>query len=474
MTHPVGSAEAFQLAGDYNAAAEAYEARLLVSPDNARTLSNYGGLLNLQNRFQDALTLLGRAVQLDSSLPDAWSNIGNSFLHLSQYENAIACYRNALRLDPSHALALSNMGVALDHRGDHELARGFHDVAVQMDIENVYSRTNRAVSLLQSGSYSEGFREYEHRWTAIQASGMQDAKPRWDGKEAHDKTLLIFTEGGFGDVLQFSRLAPLAVGKVRAVILRVRPELVSLLRRSFPEVVVTSENDPLPDHDLECPVLSLPYVLGITLDTIPNADRYLYAEPVRVSSWRARLEMDAGVASQKVFRVGLVWAGAPHPEVQAACLADHRRSMNLRDLALLGQVAARHKSIRFYSLQIGERAAQAAHPPEGLCVIDHTGQITSFDDTAALVSALDLVIAVDTSTAHIAAGLGKPTWLLSRYDQCWRWLSGRRDSPWYDSIRLYQQKQPLDWNEPVALLAADLMALLQQHESRSFCCDRRV
>ncbi len=125
MTHPEGSAEALQLAGDYASAAKAYEIRLQASPDNARTLSNYGGLLNLQNRFSDALALLGRSVALDPGLPDAWSNIGNSFLHLSQYENAIACYRNSLRLEPSHALALSNMGVALDHRGDHALARGF-------------------------------------------------------------------------------------------------------------------------------------------------------------------------------------------------------------------------------------------------------------------------------------------------------------------------------------------------------------
>ncbi|MDL2170507.1 MULTISPECIES: tetratricopeptide repeat-containing glycosyltransferase family protein [Asaia] len=461
MTHPEGSAEALQLAGDYASAAKAYEIRLQASPDNARTLSNYGGLLNLQNRFSDALALLGRSIALDPGLPDAWSNIGNSFLHLSQYENAIACYRNSLRLEPSHALALSNMGVALDHRGDHALARGFHDAAVQMNQENIYSRTNRAVSLLQSGDYAEGFREYEHRWTGLRASGGQSSVPRWGGELAPDKTLMVFTEGGFGDVLQFSRLAPLAAQKVGQVILRVRPELVSLLERSFPEITVLSEDDILPEHDLECPVLSLPHVLGITLETIPVPGRYLRPDPIKITLWRERLRAGDADDWHDTFRVGLVWAGAPHPEVQAAFLADHRRSMNLQDLAPLGQVARRFRALRFYSLQIGERAAQAANPPEGMRLSDHTRHIASFDDTAALIDTLDLVIAVDTSTAHVSAGLGKPTWLLSRYDQCWRWLSGRCDSPWYESIRLYQQKQPLNWEGPVAMLTDDLTALLE-------------
>ncbi|WP_336763586.1 tetratricopeptide repeat-containing glycosyltransferase family protein [Asaia sp. VD9] len=465
MTHPQGSAEALQLAGSYEAAAAAYQARLQSSPDNARTLSNYGGLLNLQNRFTDALALLGRAVTLDPNLPDAWSNIGNSFLHLSQYENAIACYRNALRLDPSHALALSNMGVALDHRGDHALARGFHDAAVQIDGQNVYSRTNRAVSLLQSGDYLEGFAEYEHRWTAIRANSQPTDKPRWAGQEAQDQTLLVFTEGGFGDVLQFSRLAPIAARRVGRVILRVRPELVSLLRRSLSGVLVTSEADPLPEYDLECPVLSLPHALGITLPAIPDAGRYLFADPLKISWWRDLIAADTDGAKSDAFRVGLVWAGAPHPEIQAAFLADHRRSMDLGQLAPLGEVARHHSSLVFYSLQLGERAGQALSPPEGMRVVDHTAHIASFDDTAALISTLDLVIAVDTSTAHVAAGLGKPTWLLSRYDQCWRWLSGRKDSPWYESVCIYQQTNPLDWTQPVLNVAADLERLIVQGRS---------
>lgn len=459
MSHPEGSAEQLQLAGRLAEAEDAYKLRLERSPDDAKSLSNYGGLMNLLNRFDEALALLGRAVALDSSLADAWSNLGNSFLFSSQYENAIACYRNSLQLDPGHALALSNMGVALDHRGAHTLAQQFHRAAIALDPENAYTRTNNAVSLLQDGQYLEGFREYEFRWSAHDSQSFDLRKPRWAGEVAPDKVLLISTEGGFGDVIQFSRFLPLAADRVGKVLLRVRRELVSLMRDSFPDELILSEDDPVPFHDLECPVLSLPRALEITLDTIPGAGGYLRVDPVKARHWQKQVEQETGEGKGRALRVGLVWAGAPHPEVQAAFLADRRRSTDLETFAPLATVP----EIVFYSLQVGEKSAQASVPPRLMRIIDHTKELRDFSDTAALVSVLDLVIAVDTSTCHVAAGLGKSTWLLSRYDQCWRWLSGRTDSPWYDSLRIFQQNTPLDWNGPLTGLGEALRGFSSEH-----------
>ncbi|WP_159103450.1 tetratricopeptide repeat protein [Asaia prunellae] len=387
--------------------------------------------------------------------------MGNSFLHLSQYENAIACYRNSLQLDPHHALALSNMGVALDHRGQHALAQQFHEAAITLAPENAYSRINHAVSLLQAGAYTAGFREYEYRWTAHDYQSFDLRKPRWKGEPAPDQILLVSTEGGFGDVIQFSRFLPQAAQHVGQVILRVRRELVSLMQRAFPDQVVSSEEEAMPAHDLECPVLSLPMALGTTLETIPLPEGYLTTDPAKEDFWRRKLEEDKGASEAVPLRVGLVWAGAPHPEIQAAFLADRRRSTDLACFAPLADVSG----VVFYSLQIGERTLQVQTPPGGMVMIDHTSYLHDFSDTAALVSALDVVISVDTSTCHVAAALGKPTFLLSRYDQCWRWLSGRIDSPWYRSVRIFQQDTPLDWSGPVSAVREALILFRDCHIS---------
>ncbi|MBB2171365.1 tetratricopeptide repeat protein [Gluconacetobacter asukensis] len=454
--HPQESGEALQLAGRLNEAAAVYRTRLESTPDDPITLSNYGGLLNQFSRFDDAYAVLSRSLALDPTQPDAWSNLGNTLLHLQRYDDATTAYRNCLQQSPAHALALSNLGVVLDHRGAHELAQKFHQIAVQLTPDNAKTRTNYAISLLAHGDYLAGFREYEWRWTTHSSRSYGMTVPQWKGEHFHDLTLMIHTEGGFGDMIQFSRFIPFAAQRGGRVIVRARKELLTMLRQSFPEQIFFSEDDEVPPHDLQCPVLSLPFALGTTLATIPSAGGFLRADAQKTSFWHDMLHQDVAASGRPALRVGLVWAGAPHPEIQAAELANRRRSTDLSTFAPLADIDA---DILFYSLQIGEKSSQARTPPAGMNLIDDTPLLRDFSDTAALVAALDLVIAVDTSTAHVAAGLGKPVWMLSRYDQCWRWLSGRTDSPWYDSLRLYQQAAPLDWSDPIRRICTDLRAL---------------
>ncbi|MDG6094541.1 hypothetical protein LOC54_05350, partial [Acetobacter sp. AN02] len=192
---------------------------------------------------------------------------------------------------------------------------------------------------------------------------------------------------------------------------------------------------------------------------------YLTADPEKAAFWEKRLCADeclAPAGGGRPVRIGLVWAGAPHREIREAEIADRRRSMQLQELAPLRKFS---ESVRFYSLQKGEPSAQLAHPPSGMEITDYTDMLRDFDDTAALASCLDLVIAVDTSTAHLVAGLGKPVWMLSRFDQCWRWLSRRTDSPWYGSLTIFQQIRPLDWSEPVSEIVRRLPDFIRQHSA---------
>jgi hypothetical protein len=199
---------------------------------------------------------------------------------------------------------------------------------------------------------------------------------------------------------------------------------------------IVARGEPLPPFDAWIPMLSLPLAFRTTIATIPAAVPYLRADPRQAAAWRDRL---AGFSGRKV---GLVWAGSPLSPQPPAQAMDRRRSMALRHFAPLAEI----DGLCLVSLQKGDAAAQARMPPDGMVLHDWTEELNDYADTAALVEALDLVISVDTSVAHLAGGLGRPVWVLNRYDQCWRWLRDRSDSPWYPTARLFQQSAPGDWD----------------------------
>ncbi|MDE7548606.1 tetratricopeptide repeat protein [Acetobacter fabarum] len=452
----VMDAVALQRANRMHDAVAAYKADLEQDPDNAYTLSNYGGLLCALGEFQTAKPLLARAVRIKPDMPDAWSNFGNVLFELQDYSGAIDAYKHCLMLQPQHALALSNLGVVLDCQGRHALALNFHKAAIQIEPENGQNRTNHALSLLAHGDYLEGFKAYEWRWNSNIIGKHNLQGPVWNGESFVGKILLVHTEGGFGDMLHFVRFIPYAAERGGNIIVKVRKELLTLLQRSFPEQLFITVDDVAPPHDLECSVGSLPYLLGTTLETIPQACGYLAPDPVKVASWKARLDKDLFfMSASPTLRIGLVWAGSPHREVRYVEFVDQRRSINLQNMAPLAQVP----NILFYSLQVGEKNIQAKAPPAGMKLVNHASLLHNFDDTAALIANLDMVISVDTSVVHLAAGLGKPVWMLSRFDQCWRWLSGRTDSPWYSNLRIYQQPEPFDWSTPIHKMVFDLMKI---------------
>ncbi|KXV75298.1 hypothetical protein AD953_08070 [Acetobacter malorum] len=445
-------------AGRLAEAAEAYKLELAANPHDGRLLSNFGSLLCTTGDFEEALALLTQAVTYAPTLANAWNNLGNVLVELQRYAEATTAYKQCLTLNSDHPLALSSLGVALDRQGHHATAEKGHRFALRLDPTNAMSHLNLAVCLLAQGKYPEGFAEFEWRWQTTMTSHHGLDGPLWNGQPFEGKTLLIHTEGGFGDMIQFSRFIPLAVARGDNVVTLVRKELLTFMQTSFPGLHFVTAQDTIPRYHFQCPILSLPLALGTTLETIPFPEGYLKTIPAKENFWRTMLAADLKThgLTTAPLRVGLVWAGSPHTGLRFAEVVDGRRSMSLAALAPLVKAAP---NALFYSLQVGKQSSQAQHPPAGMALIDHTAHLHDFSDTAALAKQLDLVIAVDTSTAHLAAGLSRPTWVLSRFDQCWRWLARRTDTPWYNSLRLYQQTQPCDWTVPLERLSADLAHL---------------
>jgi hypothetical protein len=304
------------------------------------------------------------------------------------------------------------------------------------------------MALLADGDFAAGWREYEWRLKKPQriTSVRPFLQPQWHGEAAEGRRLLIHPEQGYGDTLQFCRFAALATARGFHVTLEVQRPLVRLLQSLGGVAQVVGRGDELPEFDVHCPIMSLPLALGTTLETIPAAPAYLHANVQQVARWRRRLAVMEPIHDRRTARIGLVWAGSPRLNSPRATAVDRRRSMPPDRWAPLFEI----KGLAFFSLQKDGPSAGGAP------IIDLMGEMDDFADTAALIANLDLVIAVDTAVAHLAAALGKPVWLLERFDSCWRWLRGRRDTPWYPHMRLYRQPSAGGWESVMSEIACDL------------------
>jgi tetratricopeptide (TPR) repeat protein len=424
---------------------------LALQPNFAGALNTLASALTDQGRLDEALAACRQAIDLQADYAEAHSNLGNILRAQGFPQEALACYRHALDLKPDLLEAHNNLGNLLRAQGRLVDAIACYRRALRLNPNHAEAHNNLAMALLAQGDLPAGWQEYEWRWqTAEMRPHRRDfTQPQWRGQAAVGATLLIHAEQGFGDTLQFCRYVALAQAAGLQVVLEVQQPLVRLLRgqnwadQAWVDRVV-GVGDPLPPFDLHCPMLSLPLALGTNVTTIP-AGPYLRGDAASVVRWRDRLATSANHG----LRVGLAWAGNPRSHSPALAAVDRRRSIAPSRLAPLFDVGA----VTFFSLQKGGAAM-----PENFPVIDLMGEMTDFADTAALIANLDLVISVDSAVAHLAAALGKPVWLMDRSDPCWRWLTGRRDSPWYPTLRLYRQPQPDDWETVVAGIVGDLRA----------------
>ena len=434
----------------FGEALASHDRALMLRPDYAEAHSNRGNALHELKRFEDALASYDHAIMLRPDYAEAHSNRGNALQELKRFEEAVAGYDRALALRGDLAEAHSNRGNALKEldRFDEALASYDRALAVQPDFADVHF--NEAMCRLLIGDLYRGWEKNEWRWETAQIrNGKRSfSQPLWLGSdEIAGKTILLHAEQGLGDTIQFCRYAPLVAARGARVILEVQAPLRDLMSTLSDAVQIVSAGQPLPDFDLHCPLLSLPLAFATQLETVPSATPYLSAQERKMRAWRDRLGRPHNP------RIGLVWAGNPRKELPGANRIDGQRSIALDRLAPLFQVTA----CEFFSLQKGDDAVrQLRDSAARQQVIDCTDDLHDFSDTAALIENLDLVISVDTSVVHLAGALGKPFWLLNRYNTCWRWLLDREDSPWYPTARLFRQDATREWEPVIARVAATL------------------
>jgi tetratricopeptide (TPR) repeat protein len=415
-----------------------YRTALTVQPDFAEASNNLGIVLTRLGRLEEAAVCCRRAIALRPDLMEAYDALGAVLAEQGRLEEAASCCRQAVALRPEEPRTHDNLGTVLKAQGLPDAAIGCFRTAIGLQPDFANAHRNLAMALLAVGEMAEGWRQYEWRWQAADMVGARRAftQPQWRGEAAVGRTLLIHAEQGLGDTLQFCRYAALAADRGVRVVMEVQAPLVRLLR-GLPGVDrIVARGDDLPAFDLHCPMQSMPLALGTTLQTIPRGGAYLQADAAVAAAWHARL----GGMGDRRPRVGVAWAGNP------GMIRDRGRSLRPDRLSSLFGVAG----VWFFSLQKDGRDAP---------VTDLMAEMVDFADTAGLVANLDLVISVDTAVAHLAAGLGKPVWLLDRFDPDWRWLLGRRDSPWYPSLTVYRQPAPGDWDTVLTAVAGDLRTM---------------
>jgi Tfp pilus assembly protein PilF len=429
--------------------AELFQRAVQANPKSAKYYVNLGlslGGMGLR-RTAEAIAALRSAIAIDPDIPEAWANLGNEFGNDDQYDEAMVCYQRALKLRPDYADAHCNLGALFQKTlPTLDPAIAAYEKAISLQEDFALAHWDLGLALLLRGDYPRGLPEYEWRWkTDTVVMPRKFPQPRWDGSDLAGKTILLYAEQGFGDTIHMARYAPLVAARGGRVILECQPPLSRLLLNLSGVERIIPAGERLPPFDVHCPLLSLPLLFKTTVETIPASVPYLRAEPELVEQWSKKLPRDVGVQY-----VGLVWAGRPENK------NDRNRSMRLKDFAPLAAI----KNVRFVSLQLGPAAAQSRRPPPGLELIDFTSDLHDFADTAGMMAHLDLVIAVDTSVAHLAGALAKPVWVLIPTMPDWRWMLQREDSPWYPTMRLFRQTTRGDWNEVMQRVKLELGKIL--------------
>ena len=446
-----GSSEALARAGALEQAGRLDEAEaqcraiLARAPDDAGALNLSGVLAARRGQLNLAIGWLERAVASDPDTGTYQRNLCELYRLAGRLDDALACGRRAVALDPHDAHAHYNLAVVHGDRLELDETIASAEAAIALDPQHAGAYFERGEARLLRGELAGGWADYEWRWQLPSAPPVmrQFRTPQWDGAPHGERPLLLIGDQGFGDTIQFARYIPLAAARCPNLLLACSPEMRPLLaqlpgvRESF---VMWERIPPVAAH---CPLSSLPRVLGTTLDTIPAPIPYLRADEARAAHWRARLD---GLLPRGYRRIGLVWAGRPEHQ------NDRNRSLSLATLAPLGT----RDDLALVALQKGPASAQLGAWYGRAPLVNLAAEIADFEDTAAILDALDLLVTVDTSVAHLAGALGKPVWILLPYAPDWRWLLERPDSPWYPTARLFRQSRPGDWAGVIAQVAAAL------------------
>jgi tetratricopeptide (TPR) repeat protein len=426
-------------------AVDNYRRVLEIEPESADGLNGLGLTMTELGRSGEGTVCIKQAIRLRPAMAEAHNNLGLALADLGRYPEAEAEYEQAIRLDPKYIEAHTNLGTAYSQQGRFQEAIASYQVALWLKPDAVSTHWNRSLAWLSQGNYEQGWPEYEWRWRRTKSSMRPFQQPAWDGSDLAGKTILLWSEQGLGDTLQFIRYATLIQQKGARVIAQVPPPLHLALANCPGIDMLLPEGADLPAFDVQIPLMSLPFRCGTTLATVPNRVPYLVPDQARTARWKQDLSGIPGL------KIGIAWQGNPHHQW------DRHRSIPLTVFAPLAKLPG----ISLLSLQRGPGAEQVVEARGRFPVIELERLVKAESDAAAWAEAaaimanLDLVLSVDTATVHLAGAMGVRTWLAVAALSDWRWMTECDDSPWYPTLRLFRQRRHGDWAEVFARIAAE-------------------
>jgi len=428
-------------AGNYEQAEVKLSQALALDPAQPVILTDLGALLRRRGRPRAAVACYRRALALSESAA-TYSNLGNALRDLGRLAEAETALRRAVALAPDQAGYAYNLALLLRDARQHEEAAALMETLAAAAPDVADYAWDLALTRLYLNDLARGFAGYERRFGLARNPRRTFPGPPWIDEDPAGRTLLVTSEQGFGDALQFIRFVPVLIAQGARVILECQPELIDLFGTIPGLAGLIEKGAAPPPFDLWVPIASLPHRLGLG-SRIGIPDQVPYLDPAP-----APLPALPPLAPAARLRVGLIWAGK---------LTPRDRSWSLEALMPLLE----RPDIAWVSLQKGPRAADVREQGLESVVVDAEalGALNSFADTARLMRTLDLVVTIDTSTAHLAGALGRPVWVLLRYVSDWRWRDEGTTSPWYPTMRLFRQADPDDFAGPVAAMGAAFDAL---------------
>ncbi|MDG2269364.1 MAG: tetratricopeptide repeat-containing glycosyltransferase family protein [Alphaproteobacteria bacterium] len=445
-------ATALHREGKLDKAIAGYRQVVQVAPSYARAYNNLGVALRAKSQYAAAVVAYERSLANVPHDAGALSNMGNALRALGRFEEAEAAHRAALEAKPGYAEARYNLSLVLKDLGRFAESLDYLNETVRAKPDYAEAHWDRALAWLQAGDLERGFAEYEWRWRLGNNPPRDFTQPIWDGEPIDGQTLLVHCEQGMGDSIQFVRYLALLnerCGDNGKVVLECQAPLTRLFARLDGLNQVVTRGEPLPDFDFHVPLLTLPRIFGTSLNTIPGPSPYLHPYDDDKTRFAPAL-----VAPPGWLKVGLCWAG------KSTQRNDRNRSCGLAPM--LGSIGV--PGAVFYGLQVGPRVADLDQTGARGLIRDISPQLKDFADTAAVVSQLDLVVSVDTSVAHLAGALDKPTWIALTFTGDWRYLDRQETTPWYPSARIFQQDTYGDWR---GVFARIKRALLEEINRRT-------
>jgi Flp pilus assembly protein TadD len=419
---------------NFTSALELFDLSLKLNPSYPEALSNRGAILNELKRYDEALASYDKAISLKPEYHEAWYNKGVTLGELKRYDEALASYDKAISLKPEYHEAWSNKGVTLGELKRYDEALASYDKAISLKPDYSDAYWNQALSHLVTGNFESGWKNYEYRWKRTKAEPMrhQQFPLLTDLNEISGKSVLVWSEQGYGDTIQFSRFIEKLIELKADVIFEVQEPLKELLQNSFLHPRTISQEESTGVIDFQIPLLSLPLLFSNNFDNIPRADSYIRADEENLVLWRDKLN-----STNNRMNIGVACSGNKNH------LNDKNRSMDLRFFEPIADKA--NLFLIQKDLREKDQSFLSRHPD-----IKFLGEeIKSFNDSASIIQAMDLVITVDTSLAHLSGALGKPTLILLPWNPEWRWLLDRQDSPWYPTAKLFRQPNRDNWEEVI-------------------------